>query len=576
MTNDPLDEELLIQRLCLRDWTERDAEAFRAKWSGCEEFRDRVREHRELEHLLRFFGRLEKEPLGIEVDGRRHRIAESPNVPILSREKSSDIAEKLDFEEILRLATTERPKPGPTREPESVRWNAALRSACSRLGTLAERLLSHRTVATTIVVFLAVAGLATFCHEFLFQSPKSRQIVAHLSGFDDVVWGDCLAPILPGDPIERGSLRIESGSVALKLLNGAEIVLEGPAEFRIDGHMNVFLQNGYLSADVPPLTKKLRVGTPQLDIKVLGTAFWVKADPENTAVHLLRGRLELSGSSFGDLLLGAGEAFALPKQGKSRRFDAIKEDFTGSERVVAGTEATLRAWDAVDRGPVPEEPADGGDPSLRIHFDFERIGRTVPNMSPTGRRTVASGKLGGCASVEGHRTRSRGIAFRRLSDRIDLEVPGRLASMTLCCWVKIGRPVESRLPIFMSAGMPPGGVQWMMTKGGILSLNVVKTNSTPALAAQTGAVMTSNLIGCWVHLAAVVDHESGRVVFYRDGREIASRTIDFTPSIEIGPAMLGHWDLHRHREHVAGELSIDEFKLYDRALSPEEINQYMY
>lgn len=569
------DAEVLLQRYFDGRITESEADDLLRHWDADPTFDLFARKNYDVEYTLRFLKHSKSFLAAKRKELAAERLAARKADPLAVPFVASD-----DWlADLVRLSGYD-PTPRPLIHYDDEADSPPRPSLLSFL-TLAhiDRSLRYAVLGTVATLLVGTVLLLGY-HLFSYGGRSgAAPTVAHLVGFDHVVWGNCLAPILPGDPIEKGWLRIESGSAALKLLNGSEIVLEGPAEFRIDSDTNVFLQNGYLSADVPSLSKKLKIGTPQLDIDVLGTAFWVKADPDNSEVHLLRGKLELAGSSFGKLLLGAGEAFALPKWGKSRRFEVVREDFTPSKKIADKTEATIQAWDADERGGESNEERAleqtvEQDASLLVHFDFERIGRTVPNVAPVGRKTIPAGKLTGCARTEGHGPRSRGIAFRRLNDRVGLDVPGRFSSLTLCGWVKIAKPVESRISIFVSSGMPPGSLQWMLGHGGVILANVTKTDSTPTLIAKAKPVFTESRIGCWVHLATVIDAEAGRVVFYVDGEEWETLPLDFTPIIEIGAATLGRWGSVSSRDVFDGELSIDDFLLFDRPLTAEEIRPF--
>lgn len=584
------DADALLLRFYSGDLT--DAEALRLLEfiDGRPEFLDEIDEDYSVELHLR--APVEREKLRKSFPGHLTDHAAGPPFPGAASEKDVKVAAappdfappppaSIDWAMLNRMereaVALSREPDFPTAAPAPEENSSPVRQFLRRLGIpgkIADRLPSIARMLAVALVFLAIGVGIGLTRELLFvPSFGAYRTVAHLAGFDHVVWGDCDAPILPGDPIEAGWLLVDAGAAALKLPNGTELVLEGPAEVRIDSDTSIFLKQGYLSAEVPPLAEKLKIKTPRMTVHVLGTAFWIKVDGEDAEVHLLRGKLELTHASFGKLLLDAGEALALSSQGKSRRLDVVKRDFTPSKKVVDRTQTTLRTWEAAKRGEESDIASFNADPSLLVHFDFERVGRSVPNISRTGKRVIRYGDVTGCSRVEGCTPYRRGILFGDWGGWIAFDVPGSLSSLTLCTRVRIDRIPRSRVPVCVSDGAPPGSIQWTIGPDGILTLGIAESPAMPETVLNTEPVFTAERVNTWVHLTCVLDGKTRRAALYLDGERIASRELNFEPTVEIGRALLGSWHAARSRNQYESRMSMDSFMLFNRALDEEEIRR---
>ena len=74
------------------------------------------------------------------------------------------------------------------------------------------------------------------------------------------------------------TLRLEDGRALATLVSGARIILEGPAEVRIDGDNRLWLQSGRLGVEVPAQATGLVVDCPTGRFVDLGTDFTIDLD----------------------------------------------------------------------------------------------------------------------------------------------------------------------------------------------------------------------------------------------------------------------------------------------------------
>ena len=134
----------------------------------------------------------------------------------------------------------------------------------------------------------------------------------------------------PADSVIRIGQRYEldSGWLNLELMRGTQVVIEGPAVWRLEADQRLRLESGKLVARVLPAGVGFTVATPAGEVIDLGTEFGVLvAGGGKTEVHVLQGTVEIKKSRTGVLAengalkLPAGEAVRMEVRGNS--FSAV-------------------------------------------------------------------------------------------------------------------------------------------------------------------------------------------------------------------------------------------------------------
>lgn len=102
----------------------------------------------------------------------------------------------------------------------------------------------------------------------------------------------------------RESIEISGGLVRLDFEHGAAMTVEGPAKFELRDEMNVYLEEGVATFQVPESAKGFRVDTEDAEVIDLGTAFGLsRRAGEDTEVCVFEGEVEVEGQR-----IKAGEA----------------------------------------------------------------------------------------------------------------------------------------------------------------------------------------------------------------------------------------------------------------------------
>lgn len=118
--------------------------------------------------------------------------------------------------------------------------------------------------------------------------------LAVLQDAQNARWKSSTLPTEPGSSLGAGRLHLAEGLARLRFANGAEVTLEGPAEFELVGRQVCRLHSGSLVAHVPERARGFTVLTRQATLIDHGTDFGISADADGRArVHVMNGEVEL-------------------------------------------------------------------------------------------------------------------------------------------------------------------------------------------------------------------------------------------------------------------------------------------
>jgi hypothetical protein len=210
--------------------------------------------------------------------------------------------------------------------------------------------------------------------------------VAKISSAANVRWSRDTMPKVNDSPVRVGqSLKIESGTIELALNAGTRLIVEGPADWSIDGDNSATLIAGKLSAKVSPRAVGFTLDTPTTQIVDLGTEFGVEVDESGqTDISVYTGNVTLQPKSAGNLprpiiTLRAGQSKRVASV--SARGDVVVTDLPGNavanlKSVGAETSKShFSRWQA-QRDRMLK------DPSLRLYLDFqEGAGNRLRNIA---------------------------------------------------------------------------------------------------------------------------------------------------------------------------------------------------
>lgn len=190
--------------------------------------------------------------------------------------------------------------------------------------------ISRTSLVTFIMSAAAVLLLAIFLH---FPSSPSIEVATLSINHEAVFASGESYPAGTRLSNNQESLWLQKGAVTIAFDYGAEVVIEGPAEFRLDSAEDMTLSCGRLYAQIPGRSKGFTVETPMAQIIDLGTEFAVKVDYDQACeVHMIKGNASLipgaKGQANGESrILSANDARYVNLSGEVQTIPVKTTDF---------------------------------------------------------------------------------------------------------------------------------------------------------------------------------------------------------------------------------------------------------
>jgi hypothetical protein len=391
-------------------------------------------------------------------------------------------------------------------------------------------------------------------------------------------WEPTGVPTQSGAPLSPGRLRLKAGYALVEFYSGATVILEGPADFELISPMEAFCARGKLRASVPPHAQGFTIGTPRLDLIDRGTEFGLQVEGNETEVHVFEGRVELydagtvrEASSRRELT--TGQALRVEGADFVSLIESDPAAFLTAEGLAARTDAEQRrrhrdwlsACEALRR-----------DPKLVLHYTFQPDAlweRALPNQA-AGPAAAGDGAIVGCVWVDGRWPGKLALEFKRVSDRVRLNVPGEFDTLTYAAWVRVDALPNRFNSLLMTNSWDDAEPHWHISAGGVLELGVQGPQRQGGAHYYAPPVISAEQMGRWLHLAVVYDRPAGMVTQYVDGRIIDQQVLQLDVPLSIGDAEIGNWNI-LNRQHTSPirhfDGRIDEFLVFARALGTAEI-----
>lgn len=419
--------------------------------------------------------------------------------------------------------------------------------------------------AAALLVVLGLGSLSAW-HR------ASGRALASLVDAEAICWADGQSPLIEGQALDRGPIRISSGFLKIGMASGANLILEGPARVALLDKNRVRLHSGRAVADVPPAATGFTIESQDGRIIDIGTCFGIEVGPRGhgTEVHVLEG-----------LVLASVPG------------EPVKRELHESQALrIEARSATAMAADGTRF--LTRLPPRSASPPAYAHWPLDE------GDGPT---TRAAGSLatGTAARLESLHRGDAGPAWvpGRFGAALDFDgagdfvatdfggIPGGRAR-TVALWAKVPEDWEpmNGFALVSWGAMRRPGAAWQ------ISINPLP-NDGPIGRLRAG-VHSSQVIGTrdlrdgqWHHLAAVLfDGEGPRdtthILLFVDGQlEPAERKGIQEVRTDVGlPGATGvalgrNMDTHPSHGGRVFRGALDEVFIFDSALAQEAIQRLM-
>jgi ferric-dicitrate binding protein FerR (iron transport regulator) len=421
---------------------------------------------------------------------------------------------------------------------------------------------------------IGAAGLAAALALVAGLWMSSRNAPAYIHRDDAAKWS---GEVFPGRLANGSRLKLEAGLAEIHFRNGAELILEGPADLEIRGPGAGWLYSGKVAVHVPERAIGFTLDSPGGRVIDLGTSFGVEVGSDGaTETQVFEGKVKIKPKGAkADLILVKNETFAV-KDGKPRKSEGATEStyVTGLPPRAAHRMEFVH-WSMDNEGALNVATKRGGgkvDPISAQLRNF-RIGRPMPAW--------IDGPFGKALSFDGE-----GQAMETFHMG-----PGGDAARTIAFWVRVPADFKTSqgYGILSWGSLPDTGRAWQ------ISANPYSGhNEAGRLRVGFGNTFVSGVTdlrdGKWHHCAVVLYQDKKRpgrfpVLLYVDGKMEPStkKAVNYVQTaagedarpIWIGRS-LGHGQPDRDYSGTGffrGDL--DEVYVFEGSLNRRQIDELM-
>lgn len=357
-----------------------------------------------------------------------------------------------------------------------------------------------------------------------------------------------------------GEYELQGGIVHLRFAQGADMILAGPARFRIRDAQNVQLLLGKARVIAPSTAKGFTIATRAAHFIDLGTEFGLRVDPDGASdLYVFDGQVNIADPRSGKVLT---EIF----EGKSSRYvdgvAAAPPQLQGSEFPTPGT-IGLKRWEQYEQELRKS-------PGLIAFFPFRR--GDVPSLlqNAVGDDVMSHGTIVGARWVSGRWQGHGALLFDSDADCVQFEIPGEHMELTIAAWIKVDRLDFELNAILNSDGYKPGGVHFQLNRQGFPRGGVVVDGNF-----RDKVLGNPVQVGAWSHVASVMSTSTRTQQIHVNGILVRERTWTPRQAIRPGSCRIGNW-LPEGKDRIATRAfrgRMDELAIWNRALTLQEITQ---
>jgi hypothetical protein len=442
-------------------------------------------------------------------------------------------------------------------------------------------------VAAACLVLALIAWSKNLSHDYGYRGKKFTSIntsqtqpIAQLIDFYKAEFSSQHGP--KDSILNQGLYELKSGFIELEFKNNARLLMEGPATFFIEDELNVNLTEGKIRAVIPQMAHGFTVHTEDVDFVDLGTEFFVSANPAKklSQLDVLSGEVNVVEPASDKLLKNL-------KYRQSAQFDSgiLKQSVFSNKAdlPIPGQLSTLR-WLDHARKMASDSSLIAYFPMLRWedeHIDTPADKTCIPegftdkeNLNWHRLRNFASNPRAshGVRSIaswsSGRWPKKYSQDFSNPKARIDFEIYGSFKEMTIGAWININQQPNELSSILSSDGWGnPGQIHFKANRAGGLHCSMSSINSLPT---EYASLVANNR---WIFISAQIQAtDGGTSSLCRVNGEKTSLKNGPATKIQPGKVKMGNWyddNLNKFERNLCGK--IDEFMIWDRSLSAEEI-----
>jgi|GEM_PF-1121959 len=364
---------------------------------------------------------------------------------------------------------------------------------------------------------------------------------------------------------DPGRYVLRSGSIHLRLLNGVDLAMKGPAIFVIHSPFELDLEQGICRAAAPEAGHGFTINTAEMEVIDLGTEFGVSVDPKGrtSEVRVFDGEVDVVvASSTKKMRLEMDDTIRVSSS-EGVTAARIRADDFPTTRSIGFTQ--WQQWhDTITQ-----------DPDIIAYLPMQKRGESLELISALPEAPVA--RLKGVRRVSGRWPGKRALLFDRDGDRVELDLGTNHEEVTIAMWMKADRWDCNNTSLISSNGWGPGSLHLQVLNGAGWKACAKIVHGDRTISTRTYS-RDSVELGRWHHVAYVISMRTGKSQIFLDGEP--GPLVDFPENTPLNPGVmrLGDWEWwgsleSPHPKHKGFRGRIDEFIALRRALSQDEIGE---
>lgn len=395
-----------------------------------------------------------------------------------------------------------------------------------------------------------------------------------------------------GSPLRPGRFHLDSGLAQLDFVDGARLLLRGPASLELASAVEARLLQGAATCSLDSPGRGFRLSTPGWAVVDTSGTFGLEVVGSNAELHTLSGVLTVENQAGQRRELA--EASAVKLAGEAFEPVLYRPAFFPSNGEIDRLEREAVANRSVDWWEHAQSWS--REPETLLHYTFMSDvyrDRRVENHAVAAAGD-SHGIVIGAKWTEGRWPWKKALEFRKRTDRVLLGLPGNHARLTLATWLRVDgftqpqyvllstkqpeqREADDSFPTYPSSRRR-GEIRWMIDRSGSVQFKVATGSSESGQdwdTAATPRLFKDDAIGQWALLAVTYDADSGAVTHFWNGKPVSKSVMSNAAPLEFQYLELGNPALSES-EHRGGDRygffgSLDELLISGRILEDREV-----
>jgi hypothetical protein len=460
-----------------------------------------------------------------------------------------------------------------------------LEKTAPRSRRLSPRVIALAASLLLVGYFAALGGLLVWdrTHPRDLHQDVAAQIstdqFAKLISAKDCEWDSNARPSAVGTWLPTNEMHLRQGIAELQFADGAQVIIEGPADFAIHSSSQGFLRRGRLLATVPHEAVGFTIETPTIRVVDLGTEFGVGVDATGrTDVEVITGQVDVRYESSKS---GGAQKKVRVTAGTARRFSSR----VGGEGVA---NTSIAPW--VEKAAIGKSLAGAGKklPSeikyaaavLADHplgywrfsdgGDREAVDASGNGLNGQYYGFVSTSNPGLCVSTRDRSVRFLGSSNPGWIEINDVELP---PSLTIELWARSATPEWNAFCWPLSSHFIANGIL-IHSEQGSRELNFLVIDDRGSHYKAAGFA-PGNIADRLHHYVFAFDAERNQGWMYFDGQLVNEHTNVLQNGGRTKSAKLPmHVGRQYGRPERCGEGWIDELAIYPKVLSADAVQRH--